>query len=182
MSEPSRVSLPSALLAVSASVVRFFVLLIRGRIHQPRQHVGQRLDFANGAGARVCRETAVDQPRRDEPAVVVFEYRLWFKQSWVQKLYLRVSGVLITPFLAGLPGFVSKLWLTYDETAVYGGVYEWDGARRAELSAQVIQWILPGVAVPSSIAYQVIPNQNPDQYLAQPRSVISARPPESGNR
>ena len=166
------------LLAVSASMDRFCVLLIRGRIHQPRQQLGHRLTFANGVSARVCHETIVDERRSDTPAVVVFKYRLWSEQSWVQKAYLRASGVLITPFLAGLPGFVSKLWLTYDEPAVYGGVYEWDGAQRAELAAQTIRWILPSVAVPSSIAYQVSPNQTRDQYLAESQAVVSARSSE----
>ncbi len=149
----------SALFAVSASTVRFCVLRIRSRIHQPSQHVGDRLVFANGASARVYRETVVDRRRGDVPTVVIVEYRLWSERPWVQKIFARASGVLVTPLLAGLPGFVSKLWLTYDETAVYGGLYEWDGAHRAELAARTMRWILPSVALPSSIAYHVIPEQ-----------------------
>ena len=109
MSESSRIPLPGALIAVAASVVRFCVLLIGGRIHQPRQHVGGRLSFAKGATARVCRETVVDRGRSDAAAVAVFEYRLRSAKAWLQKVYLPASA-LRTPFLVGLPGFVSKMW------------------------------------------------------------------------
>ncbi len=103
--------------AVSASMVRFCVLLIRGRIHQPRQQLGHRLTFAKATAPAYATKrswTSAEAIRRRW----CFKYRLWSQQSWVQKAYLRASGVLITPFLAGLPGFVSKLWLTYDEPAV----------------------------------------------------------------
>jgi hypothetical protein len=84
--------------------------------------------------------------------------------------------VLITPCLAGLAGFVSKLWLTYPQVAVYGGIYEMDGLQRAELSAQAIRLILPVVAVPSSITYQVIPNMTRDQYLAESQRIEKGTP------
>ena len=166
------------LLAVSASMVRFCVLLIRGRIHQPRQQLGHRLTFANGVSARVCHETIVDERRSDTPAVVVFKYRLWSQQSWVQKAYLRASGVLITPFLAGLPGFVSKLWLTYDEPAVYGGVYEWDGAQRAELAAQQYGGSSRALRCPVRLLTKSSRNQTRDEYLAESQAVVSPRSSE----
>jgi hypothetical protein len=177
MSESARVSPADALVAVGLSIVRFCVLLIRRRIHQPRQHVGQRLALASGGRARVCRETVVDQHRSEAPAVIVFQYRLRSQRSWVQKVY-RPASVLITPFLAGLPGFVSKLWLAFDEDALYGGVYEWDGAKPAEFSAQTIRWILPVVAVPSSIAYQVVSGLNRDRYLTESRGAVSPIGPD----
>ena len=165
------------LLAVSASMVSFCVLLIRGRIHQPRQQLGHRLTFANGV-RRMPRNDRGRAPKRyagggglQIPAVVPAE-------PGAEGVLARKRRADHTPFLAGLPGFVSKLWLTYDEPAVYGGVYEWDGAQRAELAAQTIRWILPSVAVPSSIAYQVIPNQTRDQYLAESQAVVSARSSE----
>ncbi len=180
MSESSRVSLLSAVLAAAASVVRFCFLLISGRIHQPHQHVGDQLTFANGASARVFRETVVEQGRCDAPTVLIFLYRLRATDDWVQKMYLRAS-VLITPFVAGVPGFVSKMWLTFDENAAYCSIYEWDNAGHAESSAQAIQRILPLIAPPDSIAYHVISDTTRAQYLAQSGKVANDIPPGSSS-
>ena len=120
----------------------------------------------------------VDQCRSDAPAVVVFRYRLRSARSWVEKLYLWAS-VLITPSLVGLPGFGSTLWLAYDESALYGGVYEWDGAGRAESSAQTLRWILAVISAPGSVAYHLIPNKTRDQYLAESEDLVSAVTPDS---
>ncbi len=180
MSESSRVSLFSAVLAAAASVVRFCFLLISGRIHQPRQHVGDQLTFANGASARVFRETVVDQRRSVAPTVLIFEYRLRAAHDWVQQMYLRAS-VLITPFVVGVPGFVSKMWLTFDENAAYCSIYEWDSAGHAESSAQAIRRILPLIAPPDSIGYHVISDTTRAQYLAQSGEIANAMPPGSSN-
>ncbi|WP_253195413.1 2-oxo acid dehydrogenase subunit E2 [Streptomyces sp. JHA26] len=43
--------------AVATCFLASFALLSRRRVHLPRQHVGERLRFADGTGARVYRET-----------------------------------------------------------------------------------------------------------------------------
>src|SRR6185369_4972263 len=53
---------------------------------------------------------------------------------------------------AGFPGLVSKLWLSHDEHDVYRGLYEWDGAERAEHYARCLWRVLALVSVRGSRA------------------------------
>lgn len=173
MVAPRRVSFARATLAIGGSVVRFWLLLITGKLHQPRRHVGGSISFANGSSAVVFRETVADQPRSNAPALLVVEFRLRVVRGWAHRLFQRES-LLTTPLFAGFPGFVSKLWLTQDENDVYRGIYEWDGAARAESYAQALWWILALVAVPGSIAYHVVRGETRSEFLAESEGLINA--------
>lgn len=168
-----RVSFSRAVLTIGGSVIRFWLLLITGRLHQPRRHMGGWITFANGSSAVVFRETVADQRRSDAPAILVVEFRLRAVHGWAHRLFERES-VLNTPFFAGFPGFVSKLWLTQDENEVYRGIYEWDGAARAASYAEALRWILALVSVPGSIAYHVVPGETRSKFLAESEGLINA--------
>lgn len=168
-----RVSFSRAVLTIGGSVIRFWQLLITGRLHQPRRHMGGWITFANGSSTVVFRETVADQRRSDAPAILVVEFRLRAVHGWAHRLFERES-VLNTPFFAGFPGFVSKLWLTQDENKVYRGIYEWDGAARAASYAEALRWILALVSVPGSIAYHVVPGETRSKFLAESEGLINA--------
>ncbi|MBV8346584.1 MAG: hypothetical protein JOZ49_03320 [Mycolicibacterium sp.] len=119
------------------SMVRFWSLVLSGRLHQPRRHVGGRLTFGNGASADVFRETVAEHRRNGAPALLVVEFSLRAVHGRAHRLFERES-MLNTPLFAGFPGFVSKLWLTADENEVYRGIYEWDGADRGQSYARVM--------------------------------------------
>ncbi|HEU0027611.1 MAG TPA: hypothetical protein VFQ25_10895 [Ktedonobacterales bacterium] len=148
-------------------------LLAARRIHLPQKHGGMRLRFANGASARVYRETAVDGTPAD-PCVLVVEFRLRLVRGWGHALF-RWESLLNTPLFVGFPGFVSKLWLANDEYGVYRGVYEWDGPARAEHYARSLWRVLALVSEPRSIHYRVLPGLRRDALLAEPR-LLDAMP------
>jgi hypothetical protein len=102
-------------------VARAVVLLVRGRIHLPRRHIGMRLRFADGSSARVYRETVVDGAAHADPCVLVVEFRLRVVRDWGHALF-RWESLLNTPPFVGFPGFVSKLWPAHDQRGVYRGV------------------------------------------------------------
>lgn len=77
---------------------------------------------------------------------------------------------------AGFPGFVSKLRLAHDQHGTYRGVYQWDGAVRAERYARSLWRVLELVSRPGSIAYQVFPGVSRDDVLADP-AVVDRCPP-----
>ena len=112
-----RVSVSQIVVAELRSMVRFLLLVVSGRLHQPRRHVGGRLMFGNGASADVFRETVAEQRRTGAPALLVVEFRLRALHGRAHRLFERES-ILSTPLFAGFPGFVSKLWLTADENEV----------------------------------------------------------------
>jgi hypothetical protein len=80
----------------------------------------------------------------------------------------RSESILNTPLFVGFPGLVSKLWMAHDEHGAYRGLYQWDGAARAEAYARALWRVLALVSVPGSIAYRVIPGAGRDELLAEP--------------
>ena len=158
-----------AMVSCVASTVR---LLWQGRIHLPAERLGIRLRFADGTSARVYRETVVDRSAAADPCVLVVEFRLRAVRGRGHAAF-RWESLLNTPLFAGFPGFVSKLWLTDDERGRYRGVYEWDGARRAEDYARALWRVLALVSVPGSIHYVVLPGLRRDDLLARLHGLAS---------
>jgi hypothetical protein len=145
-------------------------LLTARRIHLPSGHVGMRLRFGNGTSARVYRETVVEGARWSEPAILAVEFRLrWLRGRW--HAAFRWESLLNTPLFVGFPGFVSKLWLTHDERNTYRGIYDWDGAERAEHYARSLWRVLALACDPASIHYIVLPGLRRDDLLAAPEAV-----------
>jgi hypothetical protein len=156
--------LPRALAAVGRCAARTLVLLARGRIEQPTGHIGEVLHVGNGVHARVYRETVVKNAAVDDPAALVVEFRLRWVRGWGHSLFRAVS-VLNTPLFAGFPGLVSKLWLAQDTTGVYRGIYQWNGAVRADAYARALWWVLALVSERRSIHYLVLPGRHRDDLL-----------------
>jgi hypothetical protein len=141
----------------------------------PREHVDTYLHFADATSARVFRETVVERGPTRDPCVLVVEFRLRLVRGWGHALFRRES-LLNTSLFVGFPGFVSKLWLADDQHGVYRGVYEWDGAARAEYYARSLWRILELGCVPGSIHYIVLPRLRRDQVLQDPDVLVDRTP------
>jgi hypothetical protein len=162
--------------AVARCTFRTAVLLGQGRIHQPAEHVGRRIHFADGSSSTVYRETVLDRGPTVAPAVLVVGFRLRrVRHSWGHALFRRES-LLNTLLFAGFPGLVSKLWLAHDGGGVYRGVYEWDGPELAESYVQALWWPLALASVPSSIHYAVLPGLGRDDVLRDPQVLDGLEP------
>ena len=153
---------------VARCVFRTARLLARGRVHLRPEHVGLRLRFADGASARVYRETVVDGSGWQDPCVLVVEFRLRLVRGWGHAVF-RWESLLNTPLFVGFPGFRTKLWLAHDEHGVYRGLYQWDSAERAERYVRSLWRILALGSVPGSIHYVVLPGLRRDDVLDDPR-------------
>jgi hypothetical protein len=175
MSGSTRVPASGVVVAELRSMVRFWLLVVSRRLHQPRRHVGGRLTFGNGTSAQVFRETVAEQRRTGAPALLVIEFRLRAVHGRAHRLFERES-ILNTALFAGFTGFVSKLWLTADENEVYRGIYEWDGADRAESYARVMCRILAAVSRRGSVAYHVILGESRPRFLAETEKLVGTPP------
>jgi hypothetical protein len=168
-------SLRRALGPLVRCVVRTVGMFARREVTQPTDHLGHVLRFGDGSHGRVYRETAARRAVTDEPVVLVVAFRL----RWVGGLghaVFRAESLLNTPLFVGFPGFVSKLWLAHDEHGVYRGVYQWNGARRADAYVRALWWLLALVSVRSSIRYVVLPGLRRDDVLADQRVLDGATP------
>lgn len=167
-----------AALGTLRCIVKTAELLARHRIHQPSTLVGMRLHFADGTSARVYRDTIVDRdPAPSDPCVLVVEFSLRAVRGWGHTLF-RMESQLIVPLFVGYPGYVSKLWLANDQHGAYRGVYEWDGAERAEYYARCLWRVLALVSMPGSIHYHVLPGRRRDDLLASHQRAEPAAPEE----
>ncbi|WP_432476465.1 hypothetical protein [Nocardioides sp. GXQ0305] len=165
---------PVAWRAVARCFLESVRMLASGVVRWPRVNVGRRLRFADGSTGDVYRETVVVRPPV-EPCLLVVSFRLRLVRGPGHVLF-RWESWLNTPLFVGFPGFVSKLWLAQDEHGRYRGVYEWDGADRAEHYARSLWRVLALVSEPSSIDFQVVPGLRRDDLLADPGLLVRDRP------
>lgn len=161
--------------AVARSVAKTAALLARHRIRQPTARVGHLLSFADGTAGRVYRETFVEPPPTEDPAVLVVEFRLRWVRGFAHAVF-RAESLLNTPLFAGFDGFVSKLWLAHDEAGRYRGFYEWDGPELAASYARALWRVLALVSVRGSIHYVVLPGRRRDDLLRDPGVLDDRRP------
>jgi hypothetical protein len=151
-------------------VVETVRLLVARRVHLPRSRVGMKLRFADGTAGCVYRETIVDREPVNESCVLIVSFRLRLVRGALHALF-RWESLLNTPLFVGFPGFVSKLWLAHDQNGAYRGVYEWDGAERAEYYARCLWRVLALVSASGSIGYAIVPGLSRDDALADPDRV-----------
>jgi hypothetical protein len=144
------------------------LLVLRRRLRQPRGAVGRVLTFADGSSAAVYRETVAAVDHVTEPVVLVVAFRLRRVRSERVHALFRLESLANTPLFAGFPGFVSKLWLRHDQRGRYRGVYQWDGAARAEAYVGALRHVLALVSEPGSIQRAVLPGLLRDAVLADP--------------
>lgn len=153
-------------------------MLVRRQVRFPRAEVGTRIVFADRTTSRVYRDTRVAR-RTVDPCFLAVSFRLrsvrgrghaWFRaESWLN-----------TPLFVGFPGFASKLWLAHDELGRYRGLYEWDGAARAERYARSLWHVLALVSEPASIDYRIVPGLRRADILADPGLLGPWFPDEGG--
>jgi hypothetical protein len=164
------------------AVARYFVvatrMLVRREVHQPRDNVGRHIAFADGTVCTVYRETSVERTPA-EPCVLVVSFRLRGVRGRGHALF-RAESLLNTPLFVGFPGFVSKLWLAHDGNNAYRGLYQWDGAERAEQYARALWRVLELVSEPGSIHYRVLPGLRRDEVVTNPSVLAPYAAAEAG--
>jgi hypothetical protein len=143
------------------------LMLARREIRLPRENVGRVVRFADGTSARVFRETVVRGAPQD-PCCLVVSFRLKLVRGRGHA-WFRAESILNTPLFVGFPGFASKLWLAHDGRGIYRGLYEWDGADRAEHYARSLWRVLELGCEEGSIDFRVFPGLRRDALLADPR-------------
>jgi hypothetical protein len=164
--------------AVGRCIARSAVMLARGEVHLPRSWVGRRVRFGDGSVGRVYRETAVDG-RPPEPCVLEVCFRLWGVRGRAHTLF-EWESIINTPLFVGFPGFATKLWVAHDDNGKYRGLYEWDGAERAEAYARALWRVLQLVSEPGSIHYRVLPGKRREDVFTQVEGGVSEPAAEVG--
>ena len=155
--------------AYLSCVLSTAVLLARHQLRLPRRNVGRTLTFADQSTSRVYRETVRHGAPTTQPTLLVvrFQLRLVGRSRLMHALF-RAESILNTVLFAGFPGFRSKLWATDEQTGVYRGVYEWDGAEQASDYATAITALLRRLSVRGSVHSHLVPGVRRDDFLRDP--------------
>jgi hypothetical protein len=136
-----------------SSIVRAINLLLQGRIHFPKDRLGEIVD--DGEEFEVFRQMTLD-PGNDQPEKpgAIFKVRFQFA-SMSPEMNKRTSKIPL-PFIAAQPGFRSKMWTLSRETGEFQDVYEWDTVASAEAYwTSFPMKLMKRRAVPESLSYKI---------------------------
>jgi hypothetical protein len=136
-----------------SSFVRAIYLLIQGRIHFPKNRLGETVGEENEF--EIFRHMTLD-PGKDQPEKpgAIFKVRFQFA-NMSPEMNIRTSLIPI-PFIVAQPGFRSKMWALGRETGEFQGVYEWDTVASAEnYWTSFPMRLMKRRAVPESLFYEI---------------------------
>ena len=133
----------------------YFNSRVHGRVKFPGSRNGHTIATRWG-DCRVLKEVTVERPGEKAPEAV-FMARFHMKGSPEQNA--KFIGLTV-PFIAGLPGFRSKLWLLDEATGDFQGLYEWSTADHARAYAGYSGLLSFGFmknrSVPGSVEYAIV--------------------------
>lgn len=167
---------PRIMMMAARSARKFVRVIWRGRLHLRRGRAGRRYVIEDGRVYQVFRETFLAAATSD-PVVLVVGFRLrWLgTKRLLHWLFQRVC-ILTTPFWSGLSGFRTKLWMVAPATCQYLGIYEWDGADRAQDYVQALVRVLRPLSVENTVWYTLHPGERLDPYLAARDAKLLLKP------
>ena len=131
--------------------------LLTGRLHFPRDRVGQVVEAKDSREFVVFRQVVVDPTSlQPEKPGAIFKVRFHF--AHLPPRANKIFSLLPIPFIVGLKGFRSKTWLIDSVSGEFQGIYEWDTVEDAEAYPDAFALkLMTRRAVPGSVAYEIIP-------------------------
>ncbi len=144
-----------------ASFVKANLYLLDGHLRFPRNRVGQTLTMEDGCKFVIFRQ-AILSPRGiqlQKPGAV---FRVRFHVANMSPQQNVLFSLLPVPFIVGLPGFRSKLWMLNPANGDFQGIYEWETVQDAENYAHSFAMtFMTRRSVPSLVSYQITPSETP---------------------
>ncbi len=150
-----------------SSIVQAIFLLIQGRIHFPKDRLGDIVD--EGEDFEIFRQMTLD-PGKDQPEKpgAIFKVRFRFA-SMSPAMNIRTSLIPI-PFIVAQPGFRSKMWALGRKSGEFQGIYEWDTVASAEnYWTSFPMKLMKRRAVPESLSYEIESTQETSDDLVNVR-------------
>jgi hypothetical protein len=132
--------------------------LLWGRVHFPQNRIGELFVAEDGRNFTIFRQAIVDHPASQDGRKpgAVFKVRFCIKSMTPRQN--EIFSLMPIPFIIGLPGFRSKLWMSDKKTGMCQGVYEWDSIESAESYANSFAMrFMSARAEPGSVGYRISP-------------------------
>ena len=136
-----------------SSIIRAIYLLLQGRMHFPKNRLGQIVD--EGEEFEIFRHMNLD-PGKDQPEKPGAIFKVHFQfASMSPKMNIKTSLIPI-PFIVAQPGFRSKIWALGRDSGEFQGIYEWDTIASAEnYWTSFPMKLMKRRAVPDSLSYEI---------------------------
>jgi hypothetical protein len=132
-------------------------LAVRGCVTFPKNRIGEVIKTEQGDAFTIFRQVIISpwKSRSTHQSVAVFRVR--FIIAGMSPRQNKRFSLLPIPFIIGLPGFQSKLWLLNDSTGEFMGIYEWQSREYAQrYSRSFAMRFMTMRAVPGSISFSII--------------------------
>ncbi len=140
------------------SLRNFISYVAAGRLHFPRQRVGEEI-YLDGEKWVIFRHIVVD-PTANQPQKPGAVFCPRFHIAGMSVRQNMFFSWLPIPFFVGLPGFRSKLWLYDPQSGDFSGYYEWDTTSDAENYRQSFAArFMTRRSIPNSVSFKVIPQE-----------------------
>jgi len=141
------------------SLLKTISYVLRGRLHFPRECIGEVLTMEDGKAYTIFRQ-AIVAPSPDQPKELGVIFKVRFHVARMSPKQNKLFSLLPIPFFIGLPGFRSKLWMISEASGDCQGIYEWNTVQDAEnYASSFAMKFMTMRSVPGSVSCEVIPKQ-----------------------
>ena len=150
-------------MSVLFSIVRSIANLIFFRLHFPDKYLSKTVQMNDGLEFKIFRHLKLSTKNNSETGSI-FIVRFKFRK-FSHKANIRLSRVPIF-MIAGFPGFSDKLWMIDWDSGYWQGIYQWkndDTIKKYKKS--FVLGLMNKRAERNTLSYQIIPDQNIDDYL-----------------
>jgi len=135
------------------SIVYAIYFLIQGRIHFPKDRLGDIVDEEDQF--EIFRQMTLD-PDQDQPEKPGAVFKVRFRFASMSPEMNKRTSLIPIPFIVAQPGFRSKMWALGRESREFQGIYEWDTVASAEnYWTSFPMKLMKRRAVPESLSYQI---------------------------
>jgi hypothetical protein len=132
--------------------------LLSRRLHFPKNRIGEIFETKDGCNFTIFRQAVVNPPAGQicmKPGAVL---KVRFRITSMTPRQNEIFSLIPIPFIIGLPGFRSKLWMSDRKIGECQGVYEWDSFDSAQRYADSFAMrFMSARAAPGSVWYRISP-------------------------
>jgi hypothetical protein len=130
---------------------------IAGRVHFPRNRMGEVMTMDDGQRFQIFRQAIVDN-KKGKQTIPGARFIVRFHLANMSPKMNKPFSLIPMLFCIGVPGFMTKLWTLNVVNGDFQGVYEFETVKDAEAYAGSFAIrFMRGRSVPGSVSYKIIP-------------------------
>ncbi|MBN1573195.1 MAG: hypothetical protein JW984_08380 [Deltaproteobacteria bacterium] len=147
---------PPFLIFLSFLMANFY--LLSGRLHFPRERIGEKIKIDDKAEFTVFRQAYLNPPRSENGKPPGARFVVRFHVEKMSPEVNKVFSLFTIPFFAGLEGFRSKIWLLDEAGGDCMGIYEWQTVEDARnYSESFAMRFMTNRSVEGSVSFEIKP-------------------------